>query len=76
MALYERCPRCGHTGLHAHVDPPELGACLHCGHVTYRGGVGEAKSGLGDQGADVLREPAMRRAKADMEKLKPLWDMV
>ena len=76
MPLYERCPRCGLTGLHAHVNYPEAGACIHCGHVEYLGGIGRTKEGFGDQGADVLQEPAMRRARRDMEALRPEWEKV
>ena len=74
MPLYQRCPRCFQMGLHSHVDYPESGRCLFCGHVEYRGGVRNEQPTVGPDGFQWERVEA--KAKRDLAELRTAWDMV
>ena len=77
MAL-SRCLRCGSQAVHGRVFYPEVGACLCCGHRSYKGAQfddgGEGrKSERGGQGGFKWKK-LEEAAKRDLAALKPLWD--
>ena len=64
MPVYERCPRCGMTGLRNTGEYPEVAACIMCGFKAYRGGVRNDQPTVGPDGFQWAK--LERRAKRDL----------